>query len=91
MVLNLNYNCYSLRKITKKSSEIISTKDNLSLMGLLDILISKYGKDFANHLIDSELKELKLLVLINGMSSGNLNTNLNNLDNINFLYLTAGG
>ena len=87
----INYNCYSLRRITKTNSENIIVKDNTGLREILNILIDKYGKLFKLHLFDSDTEKLKLIVLVNGRSVSDLNLNIGDNDKINIVSPITGG
>ena len=87
----INYNCYSLRRITKTNSENIIVKDNTGLGEILNILINKYGKLFKIHLFDPDSEKLKLIVLVNGRSVDDLNLNINDNDKINIVSRITGG
>jgi hypothetical protein len=87
----INYNCYSLRKITKTNSENIKVKDNTGLREILNILIDKYGNLFKMHLFDSGTERLKLIILVNGRSVKDLSLSIDIQDKINFVSNIVGG
>ena len=72
----INYNCYGLRRITKTSFENITVKENTILGELLNILVDKYGELFKLNLFTPDTGRLKLIILVNGISAGDLNFNI---------------
>ena len=87
----INYNCYSLRRITKTSFENIIVKENTILREVLNILIYKYGELFKIHLFDSDTGRLKLIVLVNGSSVDDLSLSMEDNDKINIVSPITGG
>jgi len=87
----INYNCYSLRRITKTNTENIIVEENIVLREILNILIDKYGELFKIHLFDSNTERLKLIILVNGRSVSDLNLIIDNNDKINIVSSITGG
>lgn len=87
----INYNCYSLKRITKTSFENITFKDNTLLGEVLNILIDKYGELFKLNLFATDSGRLKLIILVNGMSTDDLNINIADNDKINLVSPITGG
>ncbi len=81
----INYNCYSLRGITKTNTENIVFKENTELREILNILIDKYGKLFKIHIFNADTGRLKLIILVNGRSVDDLNLNICDSDKINIV------
>ncbi len=87
----INYNCYSLKKITKVSSENTTVKENTLLGEVLNILIDKYGELFKLNLFAPDTGRLKLIMLVNGMSTDDLSLNIADNDKINLVSPITGG
>jgi molybdopterin converting factor small subunit len=87
----INYNCYSLKKITKTSFENITIKEKTMLGEVLNILIDKYGELFKLNLFAPGTGKLKLIILVNGVSEGDLNFNICDKDRINIVSPITGG
>jgi molybdopterin converting factor small subunit len=91
MELEISYNSFLIRKITKKTTEKISLKENSKIADLIDCLVIKYGKKFFELLLDNSSGEFKMLILINGLKAIGLEASLSNNDRINILSFTTGG
>jgi molybdopterin converting factor small subunit len=87
----INYNCYSLKRITKISFENIIVKEVIMLGELLNILIDKYGELFKLNLFDPDTGRLKLIILVNGISAADLNFNIFDGDKLNIVSPITGG
>jgi molybdopterin converting factor small subunit len=87
----INYNCYSLKGITKTGSENITVRENAVLGELLDTLIDKYGESFKLNLFDPGTGRLKLIILVNGTSEGDLKFHICDSDRINIVSPITGG
>lgn len=87
----INYNYYGLRRITKINSENITFKGKTNLGEILNILIDKYGELFKLNLFAPDTGRLKLIILVNGVSEGDLNFNINDSDKINIVSPITGG
>ena len=87
----INYNCYSLRRITKTSCENITVKEDTMLGEVLNILIDKYGELFKLNLFAAETGRLKIIILVNGVSVGDLNFTICDSDRINIVSPITGG
>ena len=90
-MVQINYNCYILKKIIKTSSDNIIIEDSITLLCVLDMLNKKYGERFKKSLIDSKSGRLKLLILINGISITDLDYKINNSDELNIISMPMGG
>jgi molybdopterin converting factor small subunit len=87
----INYNCYSLRRITKTGFENIIVKENAILGEVFNILINKYGESLKIRLFDSDTERLKLIVLVNGSSVDDLSLRIEDNDKINIVSPITGG
>jgi molybdopterin converting factor small subunit len=87
----INYNCYSLKRITKTGSENFTVKEVTMLGELLNILIDKYGESFKLNLFDPDTGRLKLIILVNGISAADLKFNICDGDRINIVSPITGG
>jgi molybdopterin converting factor small subunit len=90
-MVSVNYNCYSLRRITKITSEDIFVKNGKTLMEILGELIAKYGELFRNQLFDIDTGNLKLIILVNGRAANNLCNDIKASDKINIVSSLRGG
>jgi molybdopterin converting factor small subunit len=87
----INYNCYSLKRITQISFENITIKDDTMLGELLSILVDKYGELFKLNLFAPDTGMLKLIILVNGISAGGLKSPICDSDRINIVSPITGG
>jgi molybdopterin converting factor small subunit len=87
----INYNCYSLKRITQISFENITIKEDTMLGELLNILVDKYGELFKLNLFAPDTGMLKLIILVNGISVGDLKFNICDGDRINIVSPITGG
>ncbi len=91
MKIPLEYNYYSIRQIVKKQGETISAVDGLTLFQLFEILENKYGEKLRNILFDHASLNLKVSVLINGVSITDIHHTIKNNDKVNILARTTSG
>ena len=89
-MVEINYNSYILRQITKKEKEVVFLHNSIKILKLIKILSKKYGKEFNDILVDDN-KKIKLPILINGIKVENLNYIIKNNDRINIISLISGG
>ena len=90
-MVKVNYNSFTLRKNTKFFTEIINLNEKFKLFDFIIILSEKYGKDFKDLLFETDGKELRLKILVNGVSVENLDYLIYNKDIINIIPLITGG
>ena len=89
MKIYIKYNHPILKKIIKKADDELTVKEGAMIKDLLTLIQDTYK--LKNLLFDSNFKNLKVSILLNGFSIDNLSTKLKNNDKVNFLYLTTGG
>jgi hypothetical protein len=91
MTVQVEYNSYHLRKITRTGAEGIELPPGSTIRRLLEVLSAKYGEPFKADVVSAQGGALKILLMVDGTSVSDLDRTLSQGNKANFVLRATGG
>jgi len=95
MRIKVKYFAYVRDLVKDKTQEDIMVGKPITLRELLEILVKKYGKELEKYLLEKTGNNIKIaekiIILVNGESTDDLNYKLKDNDTVSIMPFLGGG